>query len=134
MVLLVFQPGCLIVHSSNRVIREDEPLRPVRFESEQAKSTFEDGVSEARAHKKKYEACEFAVPFLCMFSRTSEVSDNAVYNDQIALCDANGDGVINEQEASAFRALVAERTRRDATKGNGKSDGEKIVSLRPENR
>jgi hypothetical protein len=132
MALLVFQPGCLIMHNSTRVIRESEPLRPVRFESEQARSVFEDGVSEARAHKKKYESCEFAVPFVCLLSRTSEVSDNAVYNDQVVFCDANGDGLITEQEAAAYRALVAERIRTDGdtSTANQKSGGRsKTVSL-----
>ncbi len=133
-VLLVFESGCLIVHNSTRVVRDNEPLRSVRFESEQARAAFEAGVNEMKAHKKKLQSVDLAVPFLCLVSRTSELSDNAVYNDEIVVCDANGDGYITEQEASAYGAQVAERIRTDKAraKEDEKSDGQsRTVSLHP---
>ncbi len=133
-ILLVFESGCLVVHNSTRIVRENEPLRAVRFESEQAQSAFEAGVNEAKAHKKSQQSVALAVPFLCLFGRSTELSDNAVYNDEVVLCDADGDNVITEQEASAYRARLAERRStevaqaRETVKSGGESE---TVSLRP---
>ena len=129
--LLVFGSGCLIMHQSTRVIRENEPLRPMRFESEQARSVFEASVNELKAHKKGPEAQVFAIPFLCFFSRTTMLSDNALYNDQAVLCDANGDSLITEQEANAYRAQVTEKiAAARAKEGEASGDQSETVSLR----
>ena len=133
-ILLVFESGCLVVHTSTRVLRENEAMRLVRFESEQARSVFESGVREMQAHKKNYHSDALAIPFLCLFARTTELLDNAVNNDQVTLCDADGDNVVTEQEAFAYRARVAEKARTDEATARkpDKSSGESAtVSLRP---
>jgi hypothetical protein len=106
MMLLGCAPGCLMVHQSTRVVREKEPLRSVRFESEQTQRLFETGAHQMQAHKDYSQPDIFALPFLCLLIRGNELSDNAVYNDQAGICDANGDGFITLQEAQTYRAGV----------------------------
>ena len=104
--LLGFGPGCLLVSHSTQVVRENEKLRPVRFESEQAKIAFEASVHQMQAIKESSDPQLLAIPFLFWVSSTRELSDNAIYNDQAALCDLNGDGLITLQEAINYRARV----------------------------
>jgi len=116
--LLMLECGCLVVRTTTRVVRENEAMRMVKFESEQARSAFEAGVDEARAQKKGCDVDAFAIPFLCLLCNTTTISDSAVYNDQAALCDTDGDSLITDQESLAYRARVAarlgRRTRRQA--------------------
>lgn len=131
--LLTLECGCLVVRTTTRVVRENEALRMVKFESEQSRSVFEAGVDEVKTQKKDSNGDAFAVPFLCLLHNTTTISDNAVYNDQAALCDTDGDGLITDQESLAYRDRVAARTRtenakaREADKSDGKS---RTVSLR----
>ena len=102
--LLGCAPGCLLVHQSTRVVRDKEPMRTVQFESEQAQRLFETGVHQMQAHKDYSQPDVFALPLVCLLIRGNELSDNAVYNDQAGICDANGDGFITLQEAQSYRA------------------------------
>ena len=106
-----FNSGCLFVRQTTSVVREKENLRPVQFESEQARQYFEGGVHELQSHKQNFDQQVSAVPFLWLYSSNKELSDNAIYNDQISACDTNGDGVISMQEALEYRAKVAEQFR-----------------------
>jgi hypothetical protein len=58
-----------------------------------------------KAHK---EVSNFQLSFslLGWRSQADVLSDNAVYNDEILACDANGDGLITVAEAAAYRARV----------------------------
>jgi len=107
-VLLCLCSGCLGVRHTTRVIRENEQPRPVRFESEQARNLFQAGVNQMKAHK---ETTNFQLSFslLGWRSQADVLSDNAVYNDEVLACDANGDGLITVQEAVAYRARVDEK-------------------------
>lgn len=104
--LLGCTPGCLVVRQSTQVVREKEPMRSVQFESEQAKRLFETGVHRMQANKERSQPEVVVIPFLCFTVRMSELSDNAIYNDQAGICDANGDGFITLQEATTYHAGV----------------------------
>ncbi len=108
--------GCLFVRHSTRVIRENEPQRPVRFESEQAQNLFEGPVAELKSQKTGSNPQVFFIPFLCWYSREDVLSDAAVYNDQIAACDTNGDQVISLEEAAAYRAVHDAKIRAEQAK------------------
>ena len=97
--------------SPRRIERDKEPLRPVQFESEQARQFFLGGVHDLQTHKQSSNVEASAVPFLWLNISDSTLSNNAIYNDQISACDTNGDGIISLQEAIVFRAIVAERVR-----------------------
>jgi len=96
--------GCLFTRHTTNVVRQNEALRPVRFESEQAQSVFEAGVAETKSRKEGSNPRLFAIPFVLWYSRVDAISDNAAHNDAAALCDANGDGLITLQEALAYSA------------------------------
>ncbi len=104
--------GCLFVRHNTRVEREKESQAAVQFESEQAKRYFLGGVHEMQAHKQQSNLQVAAVPFVFWYSSTAEPSNNAVYNDQITACDTNGDNLITMQEATVYRAAVAEQIRK----------------------
>jgi hypothetical protein len=101
--------GCLFVRHSTSMVRDKEPLLPIRFESDRAKQYFLSGVHDLQSHKEGSDIQICAVPFLWWYSSASELSDNAIYNDQISVCDSNGDGLITTDEAMAFRAKVTEQ-------------------------
>lgn len=107
--MLSFNTGCLFVRHSTKVVREKEKIQPARFESQQAEQYFLAGVHDLQTHKPNFDVQVSAVPLLWWYSRTSVLSDNAVYNDQLTACDLNADGVISASEAVAFRTGVAEQ-------------------------
>lgn len=107
--LLSCTSGCLFVRHNTQVVREKEAVRPIQFESDQACNVFEAGVHELQSSKKPSDADVLAVPFLCLYSHSSVLSDNAIYNDQESACDTNGDNMITLQEALDYRARVTER-------------------------
>ena len=98
--------GCLFVRHATRVVRDKEKQQPVQFESQRAQEFFVAGVHELQCHKQNLNVEVSAVPFLWWYSHSDELSDNAIYNDQISACDTNGDGVISMQEASTYRGNV----------------------------
>lgn len=104
--VLAFTPGCLFVRHNTRVVRQNEKPRPMQFQSEQARSLFEAGLVDAKSNKELSNAQVTAVPLLFWYSRLDVPSDNAVYNDQLLLCDANGDGMVADHEAAGYRQAV----------------------------
>ncbi len=97
------------MRASTKVVREKEAIRPARFESEQAQQYFTAGVHDLQAHKQSFDARISAFPLLWFSATASELSDNAIYNDQLSACDTNADGVISMQEALVFRGKVTEQ-------------------------
>ena len=100
--LVATSGGCLISHSKHRVVRQDEIRQHVTYESQYAQQTFLQRATDDAARERNGSEHSFAVPFLIGLSYTSELSENAYYNDQLMTCDANSDGVISNAEASAF--------------------------------
>jgi hypothetical protein len=127
--LVAFSSGCLITRHTTNVVRKNEKPRAMTFESPQAKNIFDSKLVEARANQNPSltNPRVVAVPFLLWWSSTDVVSDNGIYNDQVALCDANGDGVITLDEATMYAARVdeqiakreAERAKNNAQLTNG---------------
>jgi hypothetical protein len=98
-VVLVFVPGCVTLFSKTEVVREGEARRPVTFESQQAAETFHTAL------KKQHPSLGSAylgVPFVTLYSRDRVLSETARFNDAVARCDTNQDGVITEVEATVF--------------------------------
>jgi len=125
--VLLFGSGCLITHHSTNIVRKNEKPRAVVFESPQAKNIFDGKVVEVRANQNSLNNPHVvAVPFLLWWSSTDVVSDTGIYNDQVAICDTNGDGVITLDEATIYAARVdeqiakhqAEKAKLEAQAGN----------------
>ena len=131
--LVAFAPGCLITRHSTNVVRKNEKPRKVQFESAQAKNIFDGKVAEQKADKGMSNPNVFAVPFLLWYSTTDVVSDNGIYNDQIAICDTDGDRIITLQEAETYAARFdAKMAKREAVKTKSDSDaGDVFISDQP---
>jgi hypothetical protein len=118
-VLLAFNTGCLFTRHTTNVVRKNEKPRAVAFESPQAKNIFDGKLVEAKTNLNTNFSNPrvVAVPFLLWYSSTDVVSDNGIYNDQLAICDINGDGVVTLDEASTYAAKVDEQiAKREAEK------------------
>ena len=101
--LLASSSGCLFVRHSTRVVRDKETPRAVQFESDAARNQFESGLAEIKPQVSNADNPQItAVPLLFWYSTTDKLSDTAVRNDQLLICDANGDGFITAQEAAAY--------------------------------
>jgi hypothetical protein len=108
--LLTFSSGCLITRHTTNVVRKNEKPRAVAFESPQAKNIFDSKLVEVKSNLSSMSNPKVvAVPFVLWWSSTEVVSDNGIYNDQLAICDINGDGVISLDEANIFAAKVDEK-------------------------
>jgi hypothetical protein len=108
--LLAFSSGCLFTRHTTNVVRKDEKPRAVTFESPQAKNLFDGKLVEVRSNLTSMSNPKVvAVPFVLWWSSTEVVSDNGIYNDQVAICDKNGDGVITLDEANIYAAQVDEK-------------------------
>ena len=121
--------GCLFVRHSTNVVRRDEKLKRIEYDSPEAESLFTSAVADKRADKSMGNPRVTAVPFLLWYSRTDELSDNAVFNDAVAACDVNGDRVISVDEARRFQARVQtevaarEQKKREATAATARAGG-----------
>jgi hypothetical protein len=81
----------------------------VQFESPQARQAFEARVADLRDQgDKPHKERLFAVPFLLFWSHEESLSENAWYNDQLKVCDANHDGRITLQEAWVYNPRFRE--------------------------
>lgn len=124
MAFLCCMPGCLFVNHSTKVVRDKEPLQRVAFESEQAQQAFVAGVHDLQTRKQNYNFQVSAVPLLWWRSTANELSDNAIYNDQVSVCDTNGDGIISTQEGLTYRSIVTAQIR--------EADQHKFIESHPE--
>ena len=92
-------PGCLTLFSKTEVVRGEESRRPIRFESQQAAEQFNEAV---RWKSKQLGGTHLGVPFVTLYSRDRQLSDSAHFNDCVARCDTDQDGVITLAEAKIF--------------------------------
>jgi hypothetical protein len=109
--VVVFSSGCLFTRHTTTVVRKNEKPRAVTFESPQAKNIFDGKLVEARTNLNANFSNPrvVAVPFLLWYSSSEVVSDNGIRNDQLAICDANGDNVIALDEATIYAARIDEQ-------------------------
>lgn len=96
---LVLLPGCLTLYSKTEVIRGDEARRPVRFESPQAADAFQEAVKKQNA---SVGGTHVGVPFITLIAKDKQLSESAVWNDAVAKCDTDQDGLITYIEAAIF--------------------------------
>jgi hypothetical protein len=98
--VLVLVPGCITLFSKTEVVRDGESPRPVRFESPEAAEAFH------RAMKAKHDASRggayVGVPFVTLYSRDRVLSPTARFNDAVARCDTDQDGLITLVEAQIY--------------------------------
>ncbi len=96
--------GCLFNHSNHTVIRQNEALRPVQFQTSAAHSAFESYV-QARINDEGNETRQaLMVPFIVALERSQEVSESAIRNDAIARFDLNQDGFVSDIEVAGLES------------------------------
>lgn len=98
-VALTLLPGCLTLFSKTEVIRGDEQPRAVRFENPQAADEFNKARKDRSDH---IGGTQFGVPFITLYEKDRKLSENAHFNDCVARCDTDQDGVITFTEAAIF--------------------------------
>ena len=102
-VVVVVNSGCLVNHSHRTIVRQTEPLYAVSFDSPQSKEVYEDFVDSWMEREEDLSKSSFAIPFLIGTEHSKVTSENAVRNDIALRFDADGDGLITQQEANVFR-------------------------------
>ena len=96
---LPFVSGCITLFSKTEVVRDGETRRAVTFENPQAADAF----NETMKHRSEYVGgTHVGVPFVTLYSKHKKLSDGAHFNDCVARCDTNQDGVITHAEAVIF--------------------------------
>jgi hypothetical protein len=128
--------GCLITRHNTNIVRKSEKLRPVQFESAEAKNLFDGKLVQAKSDQGMKNPQVFAVPFLLWYSSTDVVSDNGVYNDQLGICDTNGDGYISDREAMIYAAKSNKQdqqqvAKRDPSKNTSPDNNVKAAKSQP---
>jgi len=110
--------GCLCVYNytSEESLRASEPKRAVQFQSETAARLFCTTVNLRMKCAREEPTEEIYIPLLTSITRTQKLSDAAFYNDQVAVCDTNGDGLITDAEAVAYHSVygVSETSQDDS--------------------
>jgi len=100
--LLASSSGCLLNRTNRKVVRQDEARQGVQFESNLAQSAFTQAATDESKREAEGDSSGIYIPFLLAWGDETVLSPAAYYNDQIMLCDANGDGLITEAEAWAY--------------------------------
>jgi hypothetical protein len=101
-VSLSLLPGCLTLFSKTEVVRGDEPRRPIMFECVQAAEVFHNAVKEKSG---SLGGTDISIPFITLYSKERQLSDSALFNECVARCDTNQDGIITLTEAQIFAQL-----------------------------
>jgi hypothetical protein len=99
---LTLLPGCLTLFSKTEVVRGDEARRPVQFECQQAAETFQTALKRQNG---TLGGCHVGVPFVTVYSRNQQLSESALWNDAVAKCDTDQNGIITLSEANIFANL-----------------------------
>lgn len=105
LLLIPLLSGCVTFYHKSETVRKDEGRKAVEFENENAATVFHNAVRHSGKNSDKTDNTRVGVPFVTFYSKTSVISENAWYNDQITLCDTNGDGTITESEARVYSAM-----------------------------
>jgi len=101
-VLLCTCSGCLFNCHTTGLIRESEPRQSVVFESAMAQQAFNARAMSEDVSGETLKSCGVAIPFLLSCSRQKKLAPAASYNDQVVLCDTDGDRHITDAEAMTY--------------------------------
>ena len=96
----VCQTGCLLNHTNHMVLRQDEAVKPLTFESEATRNSFEARVTQANEDNDDQSSASFGVPFIIGLEMTKKVSSSGIRNDLATQIDINGDSHISNYEIS----------------------------------
>lgn len=95
-------PGCLTLFSKTEVVRGEEPRRPITFENLEAAEVFHNSIKNTPLN---LGGTDLSIPFITLYTKERQLSDNARFNDCVIRCDSNQDGIITLAEAKIFAEL-----------------------------
>jgi hypothetical protein len=93
---------CAYTYTCEESLRAGEPKRAVKFQSETAARLFCTTVDRRMRTAREEPTEEIYIPLVTSITRTRKLSEAAFYNDQVAVCDTDGDGLITDAEAVAY--------------------------------
>jgi hypothetical protein len=99
--------GCMTLTSYEReeTVRAGEARRCVAFESPAVASGFESAVKDRWAENGGAVKKEsFGILFVTCYSKSTSLAESAFYNDQIAACDIDHNGIITEAELKLYQS------------------------------
>jgi len=102
--LTLLSSGCIgPLFSRNTRVYKDAQRTRVEFESDAAARLFYETLSKFPVTPKRSESTTSVhIPILYSHTRTVVPGRNLEFNEAVAACDTNGDGIITEVEAKIF--------------------------------
>ena len=94
--------GCITLYSKKEEIGEREERLTINFESEDAAQLFNTTAARRLKKPAPTDKSYVGIPFVTLYSKTTVLSENARYNDEIRRCDSDRDGIITDAEAKAY--------------------------------
>ena len=94
--------GCITIYNKKEEIGEREERLSVTFESEDSAQLFNTTASRKLKKPSPTDTSFVGIPFVTLYSKTTVLSENARFNDEIRRCDSNRDGIITDAEAKAY--------------------------------
>jgi hypothetical protein len=104
--VLLLNAGCLFNYQQTDTVRREECPRQVAFESEAAERLFADGLETRKEAGRLVQCNRVTIPFLLNWSRSAELSEAAFFNDQVRICDADGNGCLTDTEVAAYHKRI----------------------------
>jgi hypothetical protein len=92
------------LYSKTEVVRGNEQRRLVIFESPQAAEAFHAAVQKSAGTMGE---TYLGIPFVTIYENRQELSDAAAWNDAVARCDTNQDGIITLAEVVIFDKTIS---------------------------
>ena len=97
--LIGLPSGCITLFSKTDVVRSEEARRAVSFESPAVAETFHEAMKKQTG---TVGGAYVGVPFVTLYSRQKTLSETAIFNDAVARCDGDQNGVITQAEAEIY--------------------------------
>ena len=101
--ILVFG-GCVCFYSSKKMVGENQERIDVKFENDAAATLFYASLK--KQCPTMLESTRIGVPFVTFYRSSKVLSDTAMFNKGVEICDLDGNGIITEHEATLFHSRV----------------------------
>ncbi len=85
------------------VLRQDEPLRQLTFESESSRNAYESQAQLALDDESNVSRASFGIPFIVGMQQSKKISKAGIRNDVAKQLDINGDDHISNYEISLMK-------------------------------
>ena len=94
--------GCI---SSEETVYTDVSRVKVEFEDDKAARIFYEALSKSKDQHRTESNVHVEIPIVFEHKRKVVTGENVAFNNAVARCDSNRDGIITEKEARIFEAI-----------------------------